>query len=152
MEFELSDEQQTAALGAWLAPSLLAAGCGVVYLRGALGAGKTCVARGLLRTAGAHGALRSPTYTLVEPYLLGGIEFLHLDLYRLGDGSEVETLGIRDYAPDACVWIVEWPERGSGYLPPPDLQIDLLHTSVGRRVRLDWSQASGLERPTINFR
>ena len=96
MHVDLADEAATLALGARLASSLLAAGRGVVYLHGDLGAGKTTLARGLLRAAGASGTLRSPTYTLMEPYLVGAPSFLHLDLYRLAEPEEVDHLGLPD--------------------------------------------------------
>lgn len=134
MRMALPDEAATLAFGARLAQTLLRAGRGVVYLHGALGAGKTTLARGLLRAAGVAGTLRSPTYTLMEPYLADGQAFLHLDLYRLVDPSEVEHLGLRDYPLDSTIWLVEWPERGRGYLPPPDLSVHLDYAGDGRVV------------------
>lgn len=134
MRMALPDEAATLAFGARLAQTLLRAGRGVVYLHGALGAGKTTLARGLLRAAGVAGTLRSPTYTLMEPYLADGQAFLHLDLYRLVDPSEVENLGLRDYPLDSTIWLVEWPERGRGYLPPSDLSVHLDYAGDGRVV------------------
>lgn len=139
MRIVLADEQATLAFGARLADALLRAGRGVLYLYGDLGAGKTTLARGLLRAAGVSGTLRSPTYTLMEPYLAGTQSFLHLDLYRLVDPSEVENLGLRDYPVESTIWLVEWPERGQGFLPPADLTLRLGHAGAGRE--LDMEQA-----------
>lgn len=137
LELELADDAQTAALGAQLWGALCAAGGGVVYLFGDLGAGKTTLARGLLRAAGVTGTLRSPTYTLMEPYEAGTQRLLHLDLYRLADPEEVEQLGLRDDAPESVIWLVEWPERGAGHLPPPDLRITLSHREPGRLAQIE---------------
>lgn len=128
----LADESATTQLGADLARTFLRARGGVLYLRGDLGSGKTTLARGLLRAAGHTGTLRSPTYTLIEPYVVGPHAFLHLDLYRLMDPSEVEELGLRDYSPETSIWLVEWPERGEGYLPPADVIVHLQHEGLER--------------------
>jgi tRNA threonylcarbamoyladenosine biosynthesis protein TsaE len=89
-----------------------------------------------------QGAIRSPTYTLVERYpLAGGAEALHLDLYRIGDGAELEFLGLDD--ADAALWLVEWPERGGDTLPSPDLRIALVIEGAGRRARLIPLSAAG---------
>lgn len=107
----------------------------VVLLHGDLGAGKSTLARAWLRALGVSGAIRSPTYTLVERYpLADGGEALHLDLYRIGAGAELEFLGLDD--ADAALWLVEWPERGEGALPPADLRIDLSISGDGRACRL----------------
>lgn len=137
LRIALQDEAATLALGARLAQGLLARGRGVVYLHGDLGAGKTTLARGLLRAAGVTGTLRSPTYTLMEPYLVAGQSFLHLDLYRLVDPSEVENLGLRDYPPETTIWLVEWPERGAGFLPRADLDVHLFHAGQGREASVE---------------
>ena len=107
----------------------------VVHLEGDLGAGKSTLARALLRELGVHGAIRSPTYTLVERYpLAGGGEAWHLDLYRIGDPAELEYLGLD--SADVTLWLVEWADRGRGGLPPADLQVQLEIEGDGRRVRL----------------
>jgi tRNA threonylcarbamoyladenosine biosynthesis protein TsaE len=123
----LADEAATGALGAALARALppQPAAALVLALEGELGAGKTTLARGLLRALGAQGTVRSPSYTLVEPYELPPWQVLHLDLYRVGDASELELLGLRDALQPGSLWLVEWPERGAGHLPPADLYLRL---------------------------
>ena len=119
--------EETEGFGARLASTRPAADdtlC-VVYLAGDLGAGKTTLTRGLLRSLGVTGAVRSPTYTLVEIYELGGLTALHLDLYRLSDPAELDNLGLREWATGGHLWLIEWPERGEGRLPGADLVITL---------------------------
>jgi tRNA threonylcarbamoyladenosine biosynthesis protein TsaE len=136
-EFRLADADETAALGASIAAALRARAGLVVYLEGPLGAGKTTLARGLLRALGATGTIRSPTYTLLEPYELGaGRNLIHLDLYRLKGVQELEPLGLRDYDPADCWWLVEWPERGVPKLPAADLRVVLATEGEGRRAQL----------------
>ena len=109
---------------------------GLVFLHGDLGAGKTTLVRGLLRGLGHQGAVRSPTYTLIEPYETGEQRIYHLDLYRLGDPEELEYLGLRDLLDGEGLLLVEWPERGTGVLPEPELIIEIEHVPPGRRLRL----------------
>ena len=97
----------------------------VMELSGDLGAGKTTLARGFLRECGVQSPVRSPTYTLVETYTPGSMTFVHVDLYRLNDPSELENLGLRELAGDGYTWLVEWPERGAGKMPAPDLSVRL---------------------------
>ena len=132
-ELVLADTAATEALGARLAASLPERA--VVHLHGDLGAGKSTLARALLRALGVTGTIRSPTYTLVEQYPLpvGGLA-LHLDLYRIGDPGELEFLGL-DPA-ETRLWLVEWPERGTGALPAADLDIELAVRAEGRSCRL----------------
>lgn len=105
-----------------------------VHLHGDLGAGKSTLARAWLRALGVQGAIRSPTYTLVERYPLATGEALHLDLYRIGDGAELEFLGLDDV--DAALWLIEWPERAGDALPIPDLRVALSIEGQGRRCEL----------------
>ena len=105
---------------------------GLVYLKGELGVGKTTVVRGLLRELGYHGKVKSPTYTLVETYALDSMVIQHFDLYRLSDPREFLYLGAYELLAEATLSLVEWPERGEGYLPPPDLTIDLSFADSGR--------------------
>jgi tRNA threonylcarbamoyladenosine biosynthesis protein TsaE len=132
--FQLTDTAATAELGAHLAKQLRSGG--VVFLQGTLGAGKTTLTRGLLLGMGHEGAVKSPTYTLVEPYELAGIKVFHFDLYRLGDPEELEYMGIRDYFLEQNLCVVEWPSRGAGFLPIPDLSIELTVSGTGRLARL----------------
>jgi tRNA threonylcarbamoyladenosine biosynthesis protein TsaE len=97
----------------------------VVYLSGDLGAGKTTLVRGFLRAKGFTGSVKSPTYTLVESYNLTDSTVVHLDLYRLREPSELDALGLRDMDRPGHIWLIEWPERGEGRLPPADLSITL---------------------------
>jgi tRNA threonylcarbamoyladenosine biosynthesis protein TsaE len=138
---DLADEAASAALGARIAGVARRHRGGVVFLEGDLGAGKTTLARGLLRALGATGVLRSPTYTLVEPYELEGLQVLHADLYRLADPLEIENLGLFDDSRIASLRVIEWPERGTPLLPEPDLRVRLEHAACGRRARLagPWS-------------
>jgi tRNA threonylcarbamoyladenosine biosynthesis protein TsaE len=106
-----------------------------VFLAGELGAGKTSLTRGVLREFGYAGAVKSPTYTLVEPYEEQEYNLYHFDLYRLSDPEEVEFLGVLDYFGDANLCIVEWAEKGKGYLPDPDIEITLTVEGEGRRAR-----------------
>jgi tRNA threonylcarbamoyladenosine biosynthesis protein TsaE len=114
----------------------------VVHLRGDLGAGKSTLARALLRALGVTGAIRSPTYTLVERYPLSdGSDALHLDLYRIGDPGELEFLGVD--AEEGALWLVEWPERGGSALPPADLDLELAIAGEGRSVDVVAGTANG---------
>lgn len=122
------------ALGARLAPRL-AEGT-VVFLRGELGAGKTTLVRGILYGLGQAGAVKSPTYTLVEPYRLAGRVIYHFDLYRLNDPEELEFLGFRDYLSGSGICLIEWPERGAGVLADADLEIAIERSPDGRVVRM----------------
>lgn len=117
-------------LGQALAPGLS------VWLMGDLGAGKTTLARGLLRGLGFLGRVKSPTYTLVELYALSRFNLYHFDLYRIADPDEWEDAGFREYFNDASVCLVEWPEKAGGILPPPDVRVRLEFTNAGRRARV----------------
>jgi tRNA threonylcarbamoyladenosine biosynthesis protein TsaE len=136
----LPDAPDTEALGARLAAALLAAvesgtqsvPAGHIHLRGPLGAGKTTLVRGLARGLGIEGPIKSPTYTLVEPYSHAATTLYHFDLYRLGDGEELEYLGARDVFAEPAVIVIEWPERAGDWLPDPDLEVRLSIAGHGR--------------------
>lgn len=130
----LPNEAATNALAKRLAPALL--GGGVVFLRGKLGSGKTTFARALLRAMGVGERVKSPSYSLLERYSINGRDAFHLDLYRIADAGELEWLGLDELdAPETLV-LVEWPERGGGALPAPDLEVALEHADAGREARL----------------
>jgi tRNA threonylcarbamoyladenosine biosynthesis protein TsaE len=137
IRLSLPDAAATEAIGARLARGLSTRPGLVVYLRGDLGAGKTTLVRGWLRALGVTGPIRSPTYTLVEPYEIGGRSLLHMDLYRLSGATELEQLGVYDTPPESSVWLVEWPEHAAAGLPPPDLSISLQVSGAGREIGLE---------------
>ena len=137
----LSDVAATEALGRALAASLPERA--VVYLEGDLGAGKTTLARALLQALGVSGAVRSPTYTLIERYPTRVGEVAHLDLYRIADPEELLYLGLDDLAESARLWLVEWPERGRGALPPADLRLRLSVAEDGREASLAGGSDTG---------
>lgn len=133
LEIYLPDEQSTVETGRLLGASLQ--GGEVIYLHGDLGAGKTTFCRGVLAAWGYRGVVKSPTYTLVEPYVLEAIKVYHFDLYRLGSPEELEFIGIRDYFDGSSLALIEWPERGAGVLSEADLHIEILLFGRGRKLR-----------------
>ena len=141
VRFEAADEAAMLALGASIAE--VSGGVGTIYLHGDLGAGKTTLSRGILRGLGHVGAVKSPTFTLVEPYEIGGVRAFHFDLYRLVDPEELEFLGIRDYFEGAALCLIEWPQRGAGVLPKPDLDITVSPQASGRSLLLQGYGARG---------
>jgi len=150
-ELFLADEEATIAFGTKLAQATFAlagdvpdltqpelgvnTSGGVIHMHGDLGAGKTTLARGFMRGYGVTGAVKSPTYTLVEPYELKRCQLYHFDLYRLGSVDEVEYLGIEDYFHENSVCLIEWPDKGGNRLPPPDLSFYLSSNGTGRALQ-----------------
>lgn len=132
MHLSLRDEAAQVAFGESLGHALEGRGC--VFLQGELGAGKTTLSRGILRAYGYQGAVKSPTYTLVEPYELGETQVHHFDLYRLGDPEELEFIGARELFSEGSLCLVEWPSRGEGWLPEADLVVTLSVTGTGREA------------------
>jgi tRNA threonylcarbamoyladenosine biosynthesis protein TsaE len=143
VNFDLADAAATDALGAALAKALADSTGLVIFLHGELGAGKTSLARALLRTLGATGTIRSPTYTLMELYQVRGREILHMDLYRLTDSAELHNLGLVDYPPERTLWLVEWPQRGGDLLPPADISIRLNVVGEARKAGVVGHSAAG---------
>lgn len=139
MHLSLPAIEATEALGRALAATRPA--LAVVHLQGDLGAGKSTLARALLRALGVEGAIRSPTYTLVERYAIPEGEAWHLDLYRIGDAGELDFLGLDDTV--ATLWLVEWPERAGAALPQADLRVELTTLRLGREARLLAGTAEG---------
>ena len=132
MNVRLEDSDATERLGAALGAALPRRA--IVFLHGPLGAGKSCLARAMLRSLGVAGPIKSPTYTLVERYSLAEGQAAHLDLYRIAESAELEFLGLDELAEEARLWLVEWPERGAGALPAPDLSITLEVDGPGRQA------------------
>ena len=130
----LAAEADTLALGAALAPCLK--GGMVVYLIGELGAGKTTLARGILRGLGHTGKVKSPSYALVEPYEVSRLYLYHFDFYRISDPKELGEAGFREYFGSDAVCLVEWPENAAGMIPPADLQLEVTVLASGRGVAI----------------
>jgi len=130
MKYFADSESVQGQIGAALS-ELLVDGL-IIYLHGDLGTGKTTLVRGMLRALGYKGAVKSPTYTLIEPYEIDRLLINHFDLYRLADAEELEYLGIRDMLAECSVMLFEWPEKGEGVIPAADLQINIDYRIDGR--------------------
>ena len=141
MKIVLDDPEATESLGQLLAQAK--PGIGVIYLYGEIGAGKSTLARALLRELGVTGPIKSPTYTLIERYPIANGEAAHLDLYRIAAVGELDFLGLDEVAENTVLWLVEWPERGQGTLPEADLLIALEPHGDGRLANLHSETQTG---------
>jgi tRNA threonylcarbamoyladenosine biosynthesis protein TsaE len=128
----LADEAATIAAGARLAQRLPAAA--LVFLQGDLGAGKTTLVRGILRGLGYAGSVKSPTYTLLEPYELPSCLVYHFDFYRIADSQELDFIGLDELVESAALKLVEWPERAGNRLPEPDVVVRMQVEGEGRSI------------------
>lgn len=137
----MPDATASESLGAALAPGV--APGRVLHLRGDLGAGKTTVVRGVLRALGHQGKVKSPTYTLVEPYALSRLHLYHFDFFRLRDAAEWESSGFRDYFGPQAACLVEWPERVGPALGTPDVELRLEFAPIGRHALLSSHTPAG---------
>lgn len=144
IEESLATESAMEALGGRVGAACTNGGA-LIYLQGELGTGKTTLVRGLLHRLGHRGPVKSPTFTLVEPYDFGKIQVYHFDLYRVNNQEELENIGLRDYFAPGALCLVEWPERGAGLLPPADLHIGLFYAPTGRRACYEAHTARGKE-------
>lgn len=142
LEMDLAGEEATVALGRRLAAGLVPGM--LVYLSGPLGAGKTTLARGMLRGLGYEGHVKSPTYALVELYELSRLDFYHFDFYRFSDPRELVESGLEEAFNETSVCLVEWPEKAGGLLPPADLDIALSVANSGRIASLTARTESGV--------
>ena len=142
-QFQLDDTNATEQFGAALLPYL--PDKSLIFLHGELGAGKTTLVRGLLRSTGVTGAIKSPTYAVIEEYSADNRKIFHFDLYRLADPQELEWIGIDDYLAQSALCLIEWPSKGEGVLPEADIHITLSPQNDGRLV-----QISGIDFPN-NF-
>ncbi len=143
LDVTLQTERDMISLGEKLSRCL--EGRGRVYLQGGLGAGKTTLCRGILRAMGYAGAVKSPTFTLVEPYSLAWGQVFHFDLYRLNDPDELEYIGVDDYFSDQNLCLVEWPEKARDTLPASDLDVELRIMDRSRCARLTARSVFGSE-------
>lgn len=136
MEFQffLEDENATVNFGAYL--SKIIPLNTTIFLEGDLGAGKTTLTRGIVQELGFDGAVKSPTFTLVEEYDFNKFKLFHFDLYRLNDPEELEFMGIRDYFSENSIRLIEWPSHGGDYIPNPDVVIRLEYIAVSRKITI----------------
>ncbi|NNM82084.1 MAG: tRNA (adenosine(37)-N6)-threonylcarbamoyltransferase complex ATPase subunit type 1 TsaE [Burkholderiales bacterium] len=141
LNLHLASEKDTEALGATIARTLRPGLA--IFLEGDLGAGKTALARSIIRALGHEGKVKSPTYTLVELYTISGLNLYHFDLYRFEDPDEWNESGFREYFNPESIVMVEWPEKGGAFLPTPDIRIVLGVEGEGRRAEIEATSETG---------
>ena len=141
MTLHIVTSEEMEALGACLGRASPAGT--IIYLSGELGSGKTTLVRGFVQSLGHQGPVKSPSYTLIEPYELSGLTIYHFDLYRLSNPDELEFLGARDYFTGQGICLVEWPERAAGRLPRADITATLCYAHTGRDVELTAHSKTG---------
>ena len=144
LELRLPSSEATLRLGEALAAGV--APGRVLFISGDLGAGKTTLVRGLLKGLGYAGRAKSPTYALVEPYMLSSLDLYHFDFYRFKDRSEWLNSGFREHFNPGSVCIVEWPEKAGDLLAPPDVHIRLEFEGAARRATLEACSDAGRAR------
>jgi len=137
----LADEEATIKCAAHLSQCVKSNA--IIFLQGTLGAGKTTFSRGFLRGLGYNGPVKSPSYTLVEPYEFPDFTVYHFDFYRLNSPKELEFIGIQDYLNPHAISLIEWPEKGEGFLPKPDLCCYLASHEGGRQLRIETHSEKG---------
>lgn len=142
MQRHLDNAEEMEAFGAKLGRQINETPC-TLWFEGELGAGKTTLIRGLLRGRGHSGGVKSPTYTLVEPYELASGRVAHFDLYRIADPEELDYIGLRDYLQDYPLCLFEWPEKAAGMLPMPDVRIQITYAEPGRTLILTAGSKKG---------
>jgi len=138
---QLADESASQSFGKRLAR--LCQGRWLITFSGPLGAGKTTIIRAFLREKGITGAIKSPSFAIVEPYQLDNEQFYHFDFYRINNPEELEYIGIRDYLTQDSIALIEWPEKAGSYLPPADLNIMLTPNATQRTLTITAATAKG---------
>jgi tRNA threonylcarbamoyladenosine biosynthesis protein TsaE len=138
---QLATEAETLALGATLAVGLKPGM--IVYLIGELGAGKTTLARGILHALGVTDRVKSPTYTLVEPYTISSLYLYHFDFYRLKHPNEWVDAGLREHFNSTALCLIEWPDKAGEQLPAPDVTIEMAVAGDGRSVTVSAETEAG---------